>query len=235
MEENQEKCNSDISNQNTADSSKSLIPKSRLEAAGYKLVLPVAAPPNNSNSRTTPPDNSPIFADLEVSNMPKMTNFGQSNVVTSPVGNYSHPDIIPPVRPETLYPQMQNPSNPVVPSSQNPSSSSSTAPKNGQKRSRWLLCYPTSKADTSESPSSPSDTESNLSTPSPTDHGFRIPNSYSNERPTSLPVALLNSIRNSNGNSTKRLFKLLYSNSWEQRSQRNKSFSNSNFSKFFQV
>lgn len=60
----------------------------------------------------------------------------------------------------------------------------------GGGRSRWLLCYPSANADTSESPSSPSESESNLSTPSPTDHGFKIPNSYSNERPTSLPVAL---------------------------------------------
>lgn len=68
-----------------------------------------------------------------------------------------------------------------------------TVNKSG-KRSRWLLCYPSGGAANSESPSPPSEeAESNMSTPSPTDHGFRIPNSYSNERPTSLPVALLNS------------------------------------------
>ncbi|TRY61262.1 hypothetical protein TCAL_04189 [Tigriopus californicus] len=67
-----------------------------------------------------------------------------------------------------------------------------TVNKSG-KRSRWLLCYPSGGAANSESPSPPSEeAESNMSTPSPTDHGFRIPNSYSNERPTSLPVALLN-------------------------------------------
>lgn len=64
------------------------------------------------------------------------------------------------------------------------------------KRSRWLLCYPSSGAANSESPSPPSEAESNVSTPSPTDHGFKIPNSFSNERPTSLPVALLNSSSN---------------------------------------
>lgn len=61
------------------------------------------------------------------------------------------------------------------------------------KKSRWLLCYPSGGTANSESPSPPSEAESNLSTPSPTDHGFKIPNSFSNERPTSLPVALLNS------------------------------------------
>ena len=64
------------------------------------------------------------------------------------------------------------------------------------KRTRWLLCYPSGGAASSESPSPPSDEApqgSNVSTPSPTDGGFRIPNSQSNERPTSLPVALLNS------------------------------------------
>ncbi|CAB4065321.1 KATNA1 [Lepeophtheirus salmonis] len=61
------------------------------------------------------------------------------------------------------------------------------------KKTRWLLCYPAGGAASSGSPSPPSETCSNASTPSPTDHGFRIPNSYSNERPTSLPVALLNS------------------------------------------
>jgi hypothetical protein len=66
------------------------------------------------------------------------------------------------------------------------------------KRTRWLLCYPSGGAASSESPSPPTDEApgrvgSNVSTPSPTDGGFRIPNSQSNERPTSLPVALLNS------------------------------------------
>ena len=46
----------------------------------------------------------------------------------------------------------------------------------------------------SASPSPPSEAGagSQCSTPSPTDHGFKLPNSFSNERPTSLPVALLN-------------------------------------------
>ena len=63
------------------------------------------------------------------------------------------------------------------------------------KRTRWLLCYPAGGAAGSESPSPPSEACSNVSTPSPTDHGFKIPNSQSNERPTSLPVALLNAAR----------------------------------------
>ena len=73
--------------------------------------------------------------------------------------------------------------------------------KSGGKRTRWLLCYPAGGAASSESPSPPSEACSNVSTPSPTDHGFKIPNSQSNERPTSLPVALLNSAR-ANGDST---------------------------------
>ena len=64
---------------------------------------------------------------------------------------------------------------------------------------RWLLCYPAGGADGSDRSES-SESESNLSTPSPTDHGFRIPNSYSNERPNSLPVALQNSIRGNGKN-----------------------------------
>ncbi len=72
------------------------------------------------------------------------------------------------------------------------------------KKTRWLLCYPSGGAASSESPSPPHEEApggrnpgggqaSNASTPSPTDGGFKIPNSQSNERPTSLPVALLNS------------------------------------------
>ena len=83
-------------------------------------------------------------------------------------------------------------------SSGSTSSSSAPPPKTLSKRTRWLLCYPSGGATNSESPSPPSETagpDSNMSTPSPTDHGFKMPNSYSNERPTSLPVALLNSTR----------------------------------------
>lgn len=70
----------------------------------------------------------------------------------------------------------------------------SSSGKSAGKRTRWLLCYPVAGGTaSSDSPSPPSEAPSNASTPSPTDHGFKIPNSYSNERPTSLPVALLNS------------------------------------------
>ena len=69
--------------------------------------------------------------------------------------------------------------------------------KGSGKKTRWLLCYPSGGAASSESPSPPHEEApggpSNASTPSPTDGGFKIPNSQSNERPTSLPVALLNS------------------------------------------
>ena len=61
------------------------------------------------------------------------------------------------------------------------------------KRTRWLLCYHMGGGAPSASPSPPSEQgNSQCSTPSPTDHGFKLPNSFSNERPTSLPVALLN-------------------------------------------
>ena len=63
----------------------------------------------------------------------------------------------------------------------------------GGKRTRWLLCYHMGNGGPSASPSPPSEQgNSQCSTPSPTDHGFKLPNSFSNERPTSLPVALLN-------------------------------------------
>ena len=77
------------------------------------------------------------------------------------------------------------------------STSGKSTVNGGGKRTRWLLCYPAGgAASSSESPSPPSEEiDSNASTPSPTDHGFKIPNSQSNERPTSLPVALLNSSR----------------------------------------
>ena len=80
----------------------------------------------------------------------------------------------------------------------NPSiNNNNTQPTKG-KKTRWLLCYPSGGAASSESPSPPHEEApgggpSNASTPSPTDGGFKIPNSQSNERPTSLPVALLNS------------------------------------------
>ena len=62
------------------------------------------------------------------------------------------------------------------------------------KKTRWLLCYHMGGGAPSASPSPPSEGAGNsqCSTPSPTDHGFKLPNSFSNERPTSLPVALLN-------------------------------------------
>lgn len=78
----------------------------------------------------------------------------------------------------------------------NPTINNNNNPKAAGKKTRWLLCYPSGGAASSESPSPPNEEApvgSNASTPSPTDGGFKIPNSQSNERPTSLPVALLNS------------------------------------------
>ena len=73
----------------------------------------------------------------------------------------------------------------------------------GGKRTRWLLCYHVGGGGPGDSPSPPSEHgHSQCSTPSPTDHGFKLPNSFSNERPTSLPVALLSCAGGSSGGCT---------------------------------
>ena len=115
-----------------------------------------------------------------------------------------------PSPPSTLTKQNERPNtlgsvigvNPTINNNNNTTSNTSTKGK----KTRWLLCYPSGGAASSESPSPPTEEAptrghqvglqqagSNVSTPSPTDGGFKIPNSQSNERPTSLPVALLNS------------------------------------------
>ena len=124
-----------------------------------------------------------------------MSTFGAS----SPMSAYAPGGGIPTngaPRPDSLYPQP-----PLPPGESRAAAAGGLGKLSGNappppRRSRWLLCYPSGGTENSESPSSPSDSESNMSTPSPTDHGFRIPNSYSNERPTTLPVALLTSARN---------------------------------------
>merc|ERR1719412_1856308 len=105
-----------------------------------------------------------------------------------------------PSPPSTLTKQNERPNtlgsvigvNPTINNNNN-----TTATSTKGKKTRWLLCYPSGGAASSESPSPPTEEPqgagSNVSTPSPTDGGFKIPNSQSNERPTSLPVALLNS------------------------------------------
>ena len=110
---------------------------------------------------------------------------------------YSHPP--PPMQPKSKAERPSSLGSVIgihpAPNSSNLPPSQSQSGKTGGKRTRWLLCYPAGGAASSESPSPPSEACSNVSTPSPTDHGFKIPNSQSNERPTSLPVALLNSAR----------------------------------------
>ena len=84
--------------------------------------------------------------------------------------------------------------NPTINNNNNPAGVTTKG-----KKTRWLLCYPSggTTGASSESPSPPHEeaprVDSNASTPSPTDGGLKIPNSQSTERPTSLPVALLNS------------------------------------------
>lgn len=101
---------------------------------------------------------------------------------------HSHPPP-PPHRPSSLS---HGSSGTAANSSSSNKSSSSSNGKSG-KRARWLLCYHMRGGGPgNDSPSPPSEhCESQCSTPSPTDHGFKLPNSFSNERPTSLPVALL--------------------------------------------
>lgn len=92
--------------------------------------------------------------------------------------------------------------NPTINNNNNHANGGSNKPG---KKTRWLLCYPSGGTASSESPSPPNEEApvvqgSNTSTPSPTDGGFKIPNSQSNERPTSLPVALLNSLQRNGKN-----------------------------------
>ena len=112
--------------------------------------------------------------------------------------NQSHfsPDSAPvspptPVPPPAPGPHHHRPASLPKGSSTSSGKSSSSS---GGKRTRWLLCYHMGGGPPSASPSPPSEhaPHSQCSTPSPTDHGFKLPNSFSNERPTSLPVALLN-------------------------------------------
>ena len=107
----------------------------------------------------------------------------------------SSPHLLKNERPSTLGPHTGSVIgvNPTINNNNNP------AVTTKGKKTRWLLCYPSggTTGASSESPSPPHEeaprVDSNASTPSPTDGGFKIPNSQSTERPTSLPVALLNS------------------------------------------
>ena len=115
--------------------------------------------------------------------------------------NQSHfsPDSAPvspptPVPPPAPGPHHHRPASLSKGNSSSTSSSGKSSSSSGGKRTRWLLCYHMGGGPPSASPSPPSEhaPHSQCSTPSPTDHGFKLPNSFSNERPTSLPVALLN-------------------------------------------
>jgi hypothetical protein len=111
--------------------------------------------------------------------------------------NAPSPHLLKNERPSTLGPQHTGSVIGVNPTINNNNNHHGVATKG--KKTRWLLCYPSggTTGASSESPSPPHEeaprVDSQASTPSPTDGGFKIPNSQSTERPTSLPVALLNS------------------------------------------
>ena len=150
----------------------------------------IGATTSNSGSNTTQVRSiySPDGSSVVVNSLHSPLNGGIIDMAgfPAPVGN----------RPQAS-PKNERPSNlgsviGVNPSINNNNNSTNTKGK----KTRWLLCYPSGGAASSESPSPPNEEApvgSSTSTPSPTDGGFKIPNSQSNERPTSLPVALLNS------------------------------------------
>ena len=111
--------------------------------------------------------------------------------------NAPSPHLLKNERPSTLGPQHTGSVIGVNPTINNNNNHHGVTTKG--KKTRWLLCYPSggTTGASSESPSPPHEeaprVDSQASTPSPTDGGFKIPNSQSTERPTSLPVALLNS------------------------------------------
>ena len=124
---------------------------------------------------------------------------GVSVTVTNGAGSYQARTVF---SPESDH----SPPTPGPPPPQRPASLNNVkgqqAGKSGGKRTRWLLCYHMGSGPPSASPSPPSEQgTSQCSTPSPTDHGFKLPNSFSNERPTSLPVALLNCSGSANSDS----------------------------------
>jgi len=127
--------------------------------------------------------------------------------------NQSHfsPDSAPvspptPVPPPAPGPHHHRPASLPKGSSSSATSGKSSSSSGGGKRTRWLLCYHMGGGPPSASPSPPSEhaPHSQCSTPSPTDHGFKLPNSFSNERPTSLPVALLNCSAGNSADSSSR-------------------------------
>ena len=120
------------------------------------------------------------------------SSYNGTRTVYSPDNDHSPPTPQPPAPPipgSGSHHQRPVSLNPVKGAGAGAGKSSSS----GGKRTRWLLCYHMGGGAPSASPSPPSEQgNSQCSTPSPTDHGFKLPNSFSNERPTSLPVALLN-------------------------------------------
>jgi len=122
---------------------------------------------------------------------------GQGRGMFSPDSDSSPPTPNPPPAPETSTHHLHRPvslkSVKADREHQTGKSDRNSGTGGSGKRTRWLLCYHMGGGAPSASPSPPSEQgHSQCSTPSPTDHGFKLPNSFSNERPTSLPVALLN-------------------------------------------
>jgi len=168
--------------------------------ATQSQIRSIYSPDQNPGSNHVGGLHSPLNGGIVgVSGFPTAPAGANSRIPPPPSGQAqnaaSSPHLLKNARPSTLGPHTGSVIgvNPTINNNNNP-----TVTTKG-KKTRWLLCYPSggTTGASSESPSPPHEeaprVESNASTPSPTDGGFKIPNSQSTERPTSLPVALLNS------------------------------------------
>ena len=147
--------------------------------------------PKSCGSLMSPGSGGPPPGSVALPGLVTHRENGVSVTVTNGAGSYHGNRTV--YSPESDH----SPPTPGPPPPQRPASLGAVkgqpAGKSGGKRTRWLLCYHMGSGPPSASPSPPSEQgTSQNSTPSPTDHGFKLPNSFSNERPTSLPVALLN-------------------------------------------
>ena len=160
-------------------------------------IRSIYSPDQNPGSNHIGALQSPLNGGIiGMSGFPTAAARGDPGVITRRE-NAPSPHLLKNERPSTLGPQHTGSVIGVNPTINNNNNHHGVATKG--KKTRWLLCYPSggTTGASSESPSPPHEeaprVDSQASTPSPTDGGFKIPNSQSTERPTSLPVALLNS------------------------------------------